>query len=121
MAGYRHVEGGRCGSNSRREDYAYGMVNRDALLDEAGSVAAKLTEQPRFAMSRTRQACDLVDDIQGNAQQWKASSRCITGLARIIGRRRGAAFSCLVSHDRNSAMVARYRRVLLSTLPIKNS
>ena len=55
----------------------YGMVNRvvarDALLDEALSIAAKLAEQPRFALSLTKQAFNLVDDIQGKRSAMEAT------------------------------------------------
>ena len=49
--------------------YQLGMVNkvvaRDALLDEAMQVAAKFAGKPRFALALAKQACNVVDDLQG--------------------------------------------------------
>jgi enoyl-CoA hydratase len=49
--------------------YELGMVNRvvprESLLDEAMSIAAKLAERPRFALALTKQAFNLIDDLQG--------------------------------------------------------
>jgi enoyl-CoA hydratase len=48
---------------------AYGMVNhvvpREELFESALAMAEKLASRPRFALALTKQAFNLVDDIQG--------------------------------------------------------
>ena len=48
---------------------AYGMVNhvvpREELFEFALAMAEKLASRPRFALALTKQAFNLVDDIQG--------------------------------------------------------
>lgn len=52
-----------------RRAYEMGMVNRvverDDLLPTARAMATRLSEQPRFALTLTKQACNAVDDLQG--------------------------------------------------------
>lgn len=49
--------------------YELGMVNRvvaqDALMTEAVAMAEKLAAKPRFALALTKQAFNMVDDLQG--------------------------------------------------------
>jgi len=56
--------------------YALGMVNRvvpkDAMLEEAVKIGERLSERPRFALALTKQAFNLVDDLQGKRNAMEA-------------------------------------------------